>query len=262
MHRLEGMTAIVTGASRGIGAGIAQAFAAEGAAVVLVARTRDASSASEPGTLEEVAADIEAAGGRAHVIVADLLDPSAPRRIVTEAEAALGPCDILVNNALISTMEPLETLDPQALRDMFEGQVVAPLALSQFVLPGMRERGRGWIVNLTSKGSRLPPGPPFSWGIRGGTSGYGAVKAAVERMTVGQAGETHGSGIAVNALGPSRIVRTPGVMKGDWGNVGAENYEDPATIAEAAVLLASCDPETFTGKIVWSEELPPELTGT
>ncbi|MCU1456210.1 MAG: short-chain dehydrogenase/reductase [Actinomycetia bacterium] len=261
MQRLAGRVAIVTGASRGIGAHIATAFGAEGAAVALVARTRSASAGSEPGTLEETAAAIEARGGRAHLIVADVLDPTSPARVVAETEAALGPCDILVNNALVSTMAPLETIDVQAVRDMLEGQVLTPLALAQLVLPGMRARGAGWIINLTSKGSRLPPGPPFSWGIRGGTSGYGSVKAAVERMTVGLAGEVHGSGIAVNALGPSRIVRTPGVMKGDWGNVGAENYEDPATIAEAAVLLASCDPETFTGKIVWSEELPTELTG-
>jgi NAD(P)-dependent dehydrogenase (short-subunit alcohol dehydrogenase family) len=253
MGRLDDRVAVVTGASRGIGAIVARRFAAEGAAVVLVARTRRAGTGDDPGSLDETCADIVAAGGRAHPVAADLLDRAAPGRIVDEAVAAFGACDVLVNNGAYIHMEMLGTIDPQHLRDMFESQVVAPLALAQLVVPAMRERGRGWIVNLTSKGSALPPGPPFAWGIRGGTSGYGTVKAAVERMTVGLAGELHGTGIAVNALGPSRIVPTPGVARGGWATQPPEAYEPPEAIAEAAVRLATCDPDT-TGRVVWSEE--------
>jgi NAD(P)-dependent dehydrogenase (short-subunit alcohol dehydrogenase family) len=251
--RLDERVAVVTGASRGIGAIIARRFAAEGASVVLVARTRTAGSSDDPGSLDETLADIEAAGGRAHAIVADLLDREAPARIVDEARATFGPCDVLVNNGAYIHMEFFSTMDVQHLRDMFESQVIAPLALAQLVIPEMRARGRGWIVNLSSKGSMLPPGPPFSWGIRGGTSGYGTVKAAVERMTVGLAGELHGSGIVVNALGPSRIVRTPGVDRGGWGSQPPEAYEPDDAIAEAAVRLCTCDPDT-TARIAWSEE--------
>jgi citronellol/citronellal dehydrogenase len=252
--RLDRRVAIVTGASRGIGSIIARRFAAEGAAVGLVARTRAVGGSAEPGSLEETLAGIEGAGGRAHAVEADLLDRDAPARIVDDVARALGPCDVLVNNAAFIELTPLVSIDPQDMRDMFESQVVAALRLAQLVIPGMQARGRGWIVNLTSKGSALPPGPPFAWGVRGGTSGYGAVKAAVERMTVGLAGEVHGTGIAVNALGPSRIVRTPGVSRGGWGNEPEDRYEGPNAIAEAAVRLCSCDPDTLTGRVVWSEE--------
>jgi citronellol/citronellal dehydrogenase len=257
--RLEGRVAIVTGASRGIGSMIAQRFGAEGAAVGLVARTQSSGQSEEPGSLEETRATIEAGGGRCHSVVADLLDPATPARVVAEVAGVLGPCDILVNNAAFIELTPLVTISPAVLRDMFESQVVAPLRLSQLVIPGMQARGRGWIVNLTSKGSALPPGPPFSWGVRGGTSGYGAVKAAVERMTVGLAGEVHGTGVAVNALGPSRIVRTPGVARGNWGNLPADQYEDPGVIAEAALRLCTGDPETLTGRVAWSEEFLAEM---
>jgi len=257
--RLNGRVAIVTGASRGIGSMIAQRFAAEGAVVALVARTASAGQSEEPGSLEETRATIEGDGGRCHTIVADLLDPEAPAYIVAEAATVLGPCDILINNAAFIELTPLVSIGPQVLRDMFESQVVAPLRMAQLVIPGMQARGQGWIVNLTSKGSALPPGPPFSWGVRGGTSGYGAVKAAVERMTVGLAGEVHGTGVAVNALGPSRIVRTPGVARGSWANQPADRYEDPAAITEAAVRLCTCDPETLTGRVAWSEEFLAEI---
>jgi len=257
--RLSGRVAIVTGASRGIGSMIAERFAAEGAAVALVARTRSSGQSDEPGSLEETRATIEAQGGRCHPVVADLLDPETPALVVAEVADALGPCDILVNNAAFIELTPLVSIRPQVLRDMFESQVVAPLRLAQLVIPGMQERGHGWIVNLTSKGSALPPGPPFSWGVRGGTSGYGAVKAAVERMTVGLAGEVHGTGVAVNALGPSRIVRTPGVARGSWGNEPADRYEDPAAITEAALRLCTGDPAMLTGRVVWSEEFLAEM---
>jgi NAD(P)-dependent dehydrogenase (short-subunit alcohol dehydrogenase family) len=161
--------------------------------------------------LEETLADIERQGGRAHVVEADLLDPVAPVRIIDGVSHVLGPCDILVNNAAFIELTPLVEIDPQVMRDMFESQVVAALRLAQLVIPGMQTRGRGWILNLTSKGSALPPGPPFAWGIRGGTSGYGAVKAAVERMTVGLAGEVHGTGIASDRAGSSAL---PGLLAG------------------------------------------------
>ena len=257
--RLEGRVAIVTGASRGIGSMIAQRFGAEGAAVALVARTQSSGQSEEPGSLDETRATIEAGGGRCHSVVADLLDPATPARVVAEVAGVLGPCDILVNNGAFIELTPLVTISPAVLRDMFESQVVAPLRLSQLVIPGMQARGQGWIVNLTSKGSALPPGPPFSWGVRGGTSGYGAVKAAVERMTVGLAGEVHGSGVAVNALGPSRIVRTPGVARGSWGDLPADQYEDPGVIAEAALRLCTGDPGTLTGRVAWSEEFLAEM---
>ena len=265
MGECDGRVALVTGASRGIGAAIAQRLAGEGAAVAVTARTLDPHR-TLPGTLRDVVAGIEARGGKAVAIPADLADADDRARIVPEVESALGPVDILVNNAAAAFYVATAELPLRPRRLLFELNVHAPVDLAQQVLPGMRERGRGWIVNISSATSRHPKGPPFDPGIKLGSTStlYGATKAALERITTGLAAEVYDDGVAVNSLAPVAAVRTPGaeVHLGPLLEERPEIVEPVEVITEAALVLATCDPATVTGQVVYSRPFLRELGRT
>ena len=183
--------ALVTGASRGIGRAAAVALAGAGMDVGLAARTvTDGTARLEPGSevvlpggLDRTAAAVEAAGTRALAVPMDLLDRRSVEAAVARTEEALGPVDVLVNNAVFQgdgTLAPFADLTEAQLRDVFEGNVFAPLALVRAVLPGMRERGGGTIVNLVSgAGVQDPPAPvgEGGWGLA-----YAMSKAALGRV--------------------------------------------------------------------------------
>ena len=142
----------MTGASRGIGAEIARRLAAEGASVALVARSLEPGSGGHlAGSLRETADAISAAGGRALPIVADLADPACDRGgIVAQAERELGPVDILVNNAAACFYLSIEETSERRLRVAYEVNVITPYLLTKAVVPGMRDRKHGWVLNITS----------------------------------------------------------------------------------------------------------------
>ena len=152
---LTGRTALVTGASRGIGAAIARRFAAEGAAVAVVARSVEAAPPGVAGTLRETVAAIEAAGGRAVAIRGDILDSASRVEFVAAARAALGPIDVLVNNATYGPYRPLEKLAEREIALTLAASVAAPLHLVQLMLPDLRARG-------AAAGSSTSPRPPRS----------------------------------------------------------------------------------------------------
>ena len=162
---LAGRTALVTGASRGIGMAIAERFAAEGATVAVTARTVEPGTSPFEGSLEETVERITKDGGHAVAIAADLSRPEERERLIQETEAVIGPIDILVNNAAVTFFTPIADFAPKRQQLMFEVQVYAPMDLAQRVLPGMAAAGQGWILNISSGASRhpsLPPGPtPF-----------------------------------------------------------------------------------------------------
>ena len=182
---LKGRTAIVTGASRGIGEAVAARLAMEGARVVASARTAEDGESRLPGTLTETVARIKKAGGEARFIKADLAQGAERERLIEETVAAYGPVDILVNNAAITYFIPVEDFPEKRFKLMMEVQVYAPFHLSQLVLPSMRERRQGWIVNISS-GAAFHPKQPYGPG-RGGTV-YGMCKAvrAGSRFTTGR----------------------------------------------------------------------------
>ena len=135
MGLLEGRVAIVTGASRGIGAEIARRFAAEGAAVAVAARTAEPGGSQFSGTINETADQIRAAGGTAIAITANLAKAEDRERIVAQATSELGPPDILVNNAAVTYFIRVEDFTPKQYALMFTVQVEAPFQLAQLVLP-------------------------------------------------------------------------------------------------------------------------------
>lgn len=256
MGSLDGRVAIVTGASRGIGAEIARRFAAEGARVAVSARTTEAGQSRYEGTIHETVQQIVDAGGTAVAIACNLARPEDRARLVAETEAQLGPVDVLVNNGAVTWFGAVETFEEKHFRMMFEVQVRAPFELSQLVLPGMRARKWGAIVNISSKGGIHPAGPPFVKGP-GGTV-YGMVKAALERFSTGLAAEVHADNVRVNALSPTSIVPTPGVVHHQLLTPERERLIEPVDVMASAALALATD-ERLTGRVAYSQQLLHEL---
>jgi len=257
LRECDGQVALVTGASRGIGAAIAERLASAGAKVVVTARTITP-VAKYVGSLQDTVDRITAAGGTAVAVQADMNLPGDRARLIAEAVDRLGPVDILVNNAAITYSMPFTEFTEKRYRLMFEVQVRAPFELAQMVVPSMRERGRGWILNITSRAGTHPQGPPYNrrYGSFGVTV-YGMVKAALDRFSTGLAAELYNDGIAVNALAPWDVVATPGALAHDL--VDGAPVEDVSWMAEAALALCSGDPRTLTGRVAYSQPLLAEL---
>lgn len=254
--KCTGKVALVTGTSRGLGKSIAQRLAAEGATVVLTART----AAPDPkydGSLEQTREEIIRDGGSAVAIAADLSDSADRERLFAETVAQVGAPDILVNNAAVTFLRPLDTFPERRVRLMLEMHVVAPLHLAQLAVPGMRERGRGWILNVTSVGGDLPDGPPFSeFDQSAGFGIYGTVKAALNRMTKSLAAELFNDGIAVNAAAPTNPVATPGAGTLDLAKTDTEDID---LITQTALVLCTGDPATMTGRIAHTQSFLREI---
>jgi citronellol/citronellal dehydrogenase len=246
---LAGRVALVTGASRGIGAAIARRFAADGARVAIVARSLEPGSGGHlAGSLRETADAIAAAGGVAVPIVADLSDASCDRNaIVTAASEALGPVDVLVNNAAACFYLSIDETSERRLRVAYEVNVITPYLLTKAVVPAMRARGAGWIVNITSA---IVDTDQLGSPQQARSSTYAPSKAALDRLTISFATELQGTGIAVNALAPERAVATEGATA--VMDLPPEWCEPVETMADAALALATCDPARENGLVVRS----------
>lgn len=178
---------LITGASRGLGLEIARLFARRGAALVLTARG--------DADLQAVARELEQ-WSEVVAIAGDVADPAHVERLVSAGEACFGWIDALLNNASTIGASPMPSLEGYPLNllaEVFQINVTAPLALAQRVLPGMRARGSGVIINVTSDAAQ--EGYP-GWG------GYGASKAALEQLSRVLAAELDGSGVRVYAVDP------------------------------------------------------------
>jgi citronellol/citronellal dehydrogenase len=254
---LKGKVALVTGASRGIGEAIAVRLGMEGAKIIASARTAETGESRLPGTLNETVARVRKTGADVMFIKADLAQAREREMLVAKAQDAYGPIDILVNNAAITYFAPVAEFTEKRFKLMLEVQVYAPFHLSQLVLPSMKARKSGWIVNISSPAG-LHPKPPYAASVRGGTV-YGMCKAALERLTTGLASEVFADGIAVNVVSPG-LVDTPGVAVHGLINEHTKDRVQPIEfIAEAVYRLASGDPGTMTGRIDYAEPLLKEL---
>jgi citronellol/citronellal dehydrogenase len=252
----DGKVALVTGTSRGLGKAIAQRLAAEGAAVALTARTMEPDPKYQ-GSLQQTLAEIEGCGGAAIAIQADLSKADDREQLFGEVIERLGAPDILVNNAAVTFLRPLDEFPEKRVRLMMEMHVLAPLHLTQLAIPAMRERGRGWVLNVTSVGGDLPDGPPFSEFDRtAGFGVYGTVKAALNRLTKSLAAELYDDGIAVNAAAPTNPVATPGSGMLDLAKIDTEDIE---LITQTAFMLCTGDPTVLTGRIAQTQTFLREV---
>ena len=191
MQTLDGAVALVTGASSGIGEGIAAMLAAEGAKVALVARRH--------ADLQRVADAIRLQGGTALVAPADLRDEQAVRAVVEGTRSALGPIDVLVNNGGIAYTAPIHETDTEAWDACLAVNLRAPALLCAAVLPGMRERKRGYIVNIASEAGAI---------VYGGMGAYAVSKHALRVLTELIQAENQALGLKAWAICPG-FVDTP-----------------------------------------------------
>jgi citronellol/citronellal dehydrogenase len=253
LSELKGKVALVTGASRGIGKAIARRFAAEGAAVIVCA-SRLGAHGKLQGTLEETVAEIETEGGRAAAIACDLSDPEARANLVAEASAIFGPLDILVNNAARSNMLVPSEITSAQRNAMFDLNVNVPIELIQQALPAMREKGAGWVLNISSRTAvQEPPPYPDSKMANFIIGAYGASKAALDRYTEALAHELVEDGIFINAMAPSNIVMTPGASYvRDIALRRPDMVEPVEMMAEAALELCS---NRHVGQVVFSRDI-------
>ena len=213
---LPGTGTIVTGASRGLGAALGRALAAEGARVVLVARDRDA--------VENVAAAIRAAGGEAHAVAEDVGDKDATYRIAGAASALVGPVELVVHNASTLGPVPLRFLldtDCEDLERALAVNVVGPFRLTKAVAGSMALRGRGLVVHVTSDAA---VNAYARWGA------YGVSKAAVEHLNRIWAAELEGTGVRFVSV-------DPGDMNTQM-HADAIPDADPASLADPAAVAA------------------------
>ena len=263
---LAGKTALVTGSSRGIGRAIARRLAAEGATVAVTARayapsrsTRAGVPSSLPGTIDETLALIEQAGGSAFGLTADLEDGVARDGLIDAVLDRAGHLDILVNNAGFADYSVVEDMSLETFDRTVEHYLRTPFVLTKAAVPHMRRRGGGWIVNIGSV-TGVPPALPYrDYNKTSGDVVYASCKAALHRFTQGAAAELLDANIAVNCVGPSTAVRTPGAAS----LIPETFFTEPVEyLAETVLAMCHLPAAQRTGLVAfslhypWSQGLP------
>lgn len=242
MGRLAGKVAVVTGASKGIGAGIAKGFAAEGAAVVVnYCATREGA--------ERVVREIEADGGKAIAIRADLAKEAEIRAMFDETVKAFGRLDILVNNAGVFNFAPIEQITAEQFHYQFDVNVLGVLLAIQEAVKYIGADG-GSIINIGSAITVLNPAM---------TVIYTATKGAMDAITRTLARELGSRKIRVNSINPGTVKTEGTIEHGIMGSDMQKNYElntplgghaEPKDIAPIAVFLASSESAWLTGELI------------
>jgi 3-oxoacyl-[acyl-carrier protein] reductase len=242
-QKLAGKVAIVTGASKGIGAAIARSLADEGAAVVV-------NYASSKEGAQRVVADITSKGGRAVAVGADVAKQADIQRLFAETKKAFGQLDILVNNAGVYEFQPLEQVTAAHFHKIFDLNVLGLLLATQEAVKHIG-LGGGSIINLSSVVSTSTP--PTG-------SVYSASKAAVDAVTRSLAKELGPRKIRVNSINPGMVqtegLHSAGLSSGDFRNqfeaqAPLGRVGQPQDIAPAAVFLASDDSSWITGETLY-----------
>ncbi|MFT7617571.1 MAG: 3-hydroxybutyrate dehydrogenase [Planctomycetota bacterium] len=244
---LSGQVALVTGAGRGLGRSIALALGAEGARIALVARSAD--------ELQTVSAELSVLGTDSTAFVGDLLEPEFRDHLVAQVEGAMGAVDILVNNAGVAPSAPIEKTTDEFYRRCMEINVTAPFVLCRNVIPGMKSRGRGRIVNIASTAALKG----YAY-----TTAYVTSKHALLGLTRALATEVLSKGITVNAVCPgfadtkiaadaaaniaSKTGRSLDDARSSLANEGSlKRLIKPEEVARAVLTLVGPDSDAFSG---------------
>ena len=242
--KMDGMVAIVTGASRGLGRAIAKAFAAEGAKVAVSARRK--SPTGLPGTAVETAEQIRSQGGESMALTCDVSDEGQVMAMVSQTIDMYGRIDVLVNNAGVMVLgETLLDIAPEEWDQSVAANLRGPYLCCRAVLPTMIEQKRGSIIHI---GSRMG-----SDHAQGGGTLYSATKAAVHMFSLCLADEVREHNIAVNILSPGSL-RTEGSAAIPWTQRDWAERVEPEVVGPSAVYLALQDASTFTGQLVHRAE--------
>lgn len=243
--RLKGKTAVVTGASRGIGRAYALALAREGAAVVLAAKTTDRGKNPKlPGTIDSVAREIAAAGGAALAVKTDVRKVESVEALAKTAVERFGGIDILVNNAALPWWEPIEKTEEKHFDRVMNTNCKGPFFLTRAVLPAMIAAGRGHIVNCS---------PPINPKAAGGKLAYMIAKAGLTLLAQGLAEELREKNIGACALWPVTLVESYATI--GLGLGGPRDWRKADILADALIALVTREPAEVTGKAWLDEEI-------
>ena len=253
MNELDNKVAFITGASRGIGNGIAKRFAAEGASVVLCA-SRMGAHGKLQGTLEGEVESINISGGKAAGFALDLTDQEARATAIKRASEYFGPIDILVNNAAGTKMQLPSLVTSKQRSWMFDLNVNAPIDLAQQALLHMRANKSGWILNISSQTAHQPIVPYLDSAVAAHVIGaYGSSKAALDRYTQALAHEVIQDQVYINTLAPEAMVLTPGAEQvRHLGERRPDLVEPIEMMAEAALELCT---NRHVGQVYYSRQL-------
>ncbi|SPM35000.1 NAD(P)-dependent dehydrogenase, short-chain alcohol dehydrogenase family, partial [Mycobacterium rhizamassiliense] len=254
---LKDRVALVTGASRGIGAAIAERIAEDGAAVALLAKT-EMPNPKIAGTLAETADAVQRAGGRALPLACDVRDAVAVASAVEAVADAFGGIDIVVNNAGALDLRPTAQLPPKNLRRLLEVNVEGPFAVVQAALPYLRRSGNAHVVNIA---------PPLNMDPRwvGAHVGHTVGKYAQSLLTLGWAEEFASVPIAVNSLWPATTIASTGMIVAMGEEAVRAQARSPQIMAEAVHALvtrpaAACSGHFYTDEQILREEGRADLS--
>jgi citronellol/citronellal dehydrogenase len=246
---LNGRVALVTGASRGIGKALALRLAAEGAAVVIAAKSEQ-STDRLPGSIHDTVAEIHARSGRAIAVPTDVRDEDAVRRMIGRAVEEFGRLDILVNNAGAIWVRPILDTPPKRFDLLMGVNVRAAYLACYYALPHMQKQRWGHILNMCPRLSTAPSP---------GKVAYMISKLGMAYVALGLAAEHAADNIAANTLWPRTIIESQASI--NWGMAGPEQWRTPEIVCDASMAIFAQEPHTSTGRQWIDEEALAELAG-